>query len=89
MLGVDLDTDCNETELIVPLFEGWIEQSGDPDVHLAIWLRNGAPTGIDNAIPLAGVFPESLQPPSGDLQQVPFGEKLKNYESMEESEFGE
>ena len=34
-----------------------VEESGDPDVHVAEWLQNGAPAGLSVDIEPGGLFP--------------------------------
>ena len=40
------------------VLHAFIEASGDPDYHLPEWLEKGAPIGILNDIPRAGIFPD-------------------------------
>ena len=40
------------------VLRAFIEASGDPDYHLPEWLETGAPIGILNDIPRAGIFPD-------------------------------
>ena len=39
------------------IFEAYRRLIGDPDEHLATWLRGGAPLGINRPVLSAGVFP--------------------------------
>ena len=39
------------------VLEAWVERANDPDVHVCKWIRQGAPLGIEVAIPTAGIFP--------------------------------
>ena len=39
------------------IFEAYRRLTGDPDEHLATWLRDGAPLGINRPVLSAGVFP--------------------------------
>ena len=39
------------------IFDAYRRLSGDPDEHLAIWLREGAPLGINRPVLSAGIFP--------------------------------
>ena len=41
------------------IVEGFIRDSGDPEVHLPSWLRDGAPTGVAKSIPACGIFPQA------------------------------
>ena len=41
------------------LVEAFRNLSGDPEVHLATWLRKGCPAGVAGPIPSCGIFPET------------------------------
>ena len=88
-LGVDLNDDNADTELISPLFEGWAKVAQDPDLVMAKWLRTCAPAGVERDIELAGIFPPSSQAPSNDFTLVTHEEDLQNYISMEDSSHGQ
>ena len=62
-LGADLTQDTAMTELVAPLFSGWIRRAGDPDRPLGKWLYDGAPAGIRAHPEGAGIFPPSESPP--------------------------
>ena len=45
------------------IFDAYRKVTGDPDEHLATWLREGAPLGINRPVLSAGVFPLVLDQP--------------------------
>ena len=47
------------SEVEAGLLEGWNKKSGDPDIAVAKWVRQGAPLGIEQKIDCHGVFPPS------------------------------
>ena len=49
------------TQLHQPLYLAWVERSGDPDIYVPIWLRQGAPIGILREAEPAGIFPRARQ----------------------------
>ena len=49
--------DEGTTGLQPSIFEAYRRLTGDPDEHLATWLREGAPLGINRPVLSAGVFP--------------------------------
>ena len=49
--------DEGATGLQPSIFEAYRRLTGDPDEHLATWLREGAPLGINRPVLSAGVFP--------------------------------
>ena len=49
--------DEGTTGLQPSIFEAYRWLAGDPDEHLATWLREGAPLGINRPVLSAGVFP--------------------------------
>ena len=69
------------------IFEAYRRLTGDPDEHLATWLREGAPLGINRPVLSAGVFPTVPdEPVSSDyvtgLARSPTG--WENYRSADE-----
>ena len=86
VLDANLHRDTKRTELIAPLFEAWVAQSGDPDQPLVRWLFNGAPAGIESHPDNVGVFPPSEVPPSYDIDlTLADGINDTNYISMDGS----
>ena len=49
-LNVGHISDPGLTELNAPIFEGWANAGGDPDLLVIDWLRNGAPSGVTQDI---------------------------------------
>ena len=41
------------------LLSAWVRRSGDPDLHVPTWVKEGAPLGIEKPIPVAGIFPQA------------------------------
>lgn len=39
------------------IFEAWVYKGNDPEIHVADWIRRGAPLGIESPIPTVGIFP--------------------------------
>ena len=74
------------TELYFPLWRAWVAASGDPDVHVPRWFREGAPAGIDAHPELCGVFPQ-VDAKKGkaamDRDFVTYHEGYRNYTSVE------
>ena len=77
------------TELNQQLYEAWVKASGDPDVFLPQWLKNGAPTGLVSEPEDAGIFPRVREEVPDDLKRnLTFhDETFLNYKSLEDSEF--
>ena len=48
--------------------EAYCEATGDPDVHLAGWLSQGAPLGVLNPVVPSGVFPPVVERPSSPAE---------------------
>ena len=77
------------TPVDVELFEAWQRRSGDPDVHVPTWLREGTPLGIELDIPTCGIFP-ACEEDAQEVQQcreftqVEFQQEWRNYKSVEE-----
>ena len=63
-LGIDPNMPDGLTELKAPLIKAWVKAADDPDKAVAEWLCTGAPTGIDLEIPMMGIFPPTIEPPS-------------------------
>ena len=78
------------TQLHQPMYEAWVRASGDPDIHVPKWLKEGTPMGIDKVAELAGVFPAVHQetPKEDRRDMLEPGEQFINYVSIEESEHG-
>ena len=79
--------DEGTTGLQPSIFEAYRRLAGDPDEHLATWLREGAPLGINRPVLPAGVFPIVPDGPvSSDyvtgLARSPTG--WENYRSADE-----
>jgi hypothetical protein len=69
------------------LVEAYVKATGDPEVHLAEWLRDGAPTGIAREIPACGIFPPVTRTAEADADlQKTFAqaESHTNYASVRE-----
>jgi hypothetical protein len=69
------------------IVEGYVRASGDQEVHLAGWLREGAPTGVACEIPSCGIFPEVTRTAEAaeDLQRTfAQAESHANYASVRE-----
>ena len=50
------------------LVHAFIDQASDPEEHLAGWLRDVAPIGVDKPIPESGIFPSTTtKAPGTDL----------------------
>ena len=69
------------------IFDAYRRLSGDPDEHLATWLREGAPLGINRPVLSAGIFPPVPdEPVSSDyvagLARTPTG--WENYRSADD-----
>ena len=80
------------TELYDYIFQAWVEQSGDPDVQVPQWLRDGGPAGIELEAGSVGVFPiltdaEAARYPAFNLNY--YHESHVNYSSMDTSPYGE
>ena len=68
------------------VLRAFIEASGDPDYHLPEWLEGGAPIGILNDIPLAGIFPDvqiSVETDTSLSELVTLEPGWVNYASVE------
>ena len=79
--------DEGTTGLQPSIFEAYRRLTGDPEEHLATWLREGAPLGINRPVLSAGVFPTVPdEPVSPDydtgLARSPTG--WENYRSADE-----
>ena len=75
------------TGLQPSIFDAYRSLTGDPDEHLATWLREGAPLGINRPVLSSGVFPTVPdEPVSPDyvtgLARSPAG--WENYRSADE-----
>eukprot|EP00435_Cladocopium_sp_Y103_P072956 s218_g41.t2 len=46
-----------QSPLDAELFEAWIAKANDPDVCIPSWIRAGVPLGIEEPIPVNGIFP--------------------------------
>ena len=87
--GVGHVSDPGLTELNTPIFEGWATAGGDPDPPVIDWLRDGAPSGVTQEIPRAGIFPESHAPPDEQFDLSYHSPDSRNYLSMDECPEGE
>ena len=70
------------------LVEAFIEDSADPERHLAEWLRTGVPTGVKHEIPPSGIFPEvetQAEAASELWKHFAQGAAKGNYKSAEEN----
>ena len=71
------------------LLIAWAEQAQDPDVTAARWFEEGAPGGLDAALPPSGVFPPLLRPDEAvPKESLRFAEEAEaeafvNYETIE------
>ena len=55
------------TTLQAGLLEAWAREAGDPDhEHVARWLREGAPAGVELQIEDPGIFPTLDDPKEGN-----------------------
>ena len=68
LLGVEVEETTKlvekggyRSEVEAGLLEGWTSKTGDPDVAVAQWVRQGAPLGIEQKIACHGVFPVSSE----------------------------
>ena len=85
-LGVAPDPSAPSGGLQPHLFEG-LAQAGDPDAHLATWLRQGAPLGVLHPVEPAGIFPPAPGPTATPEQLAALVSDLRdwsNYRSAEE-----
>ena len=69
------------------IFVAYRKLSADADEHLATWLREGAPSGINRPVLSAGVFPHVPDEPGSSehivgLARIPTG--WENYRSADE-----
>eukprot|EP00435_Cladocopium_sp_Y103_P021718 s553_g5.t1 len=46
-----------QSPLDAELFEAWITKANDPDTCIPSWIRTGVPLGIEEPIPVNGIFP--------------------------------
>ena len=88
-LEADLSTDTCITEVSQRIMETWARKSGDPDIPVTQWLREGAPAGISRHPANVGVFPQDAQAPSHEFEFTHHSEHFVNYMSMDESPYGE
>ena len=58
------------TELRPGIFEAWAYASGDPDVYIPTWLREGAPCGITQFPQHCGVFEPQLDDDPDDPDDI-------------------
>jgi hypothetical protein len=66
----------------------YVREARDPDRHLAEWLENGVPTGVQIPIPASGVFPkvETVAEATAELWRYYAQTEAKsNYKSAEEN----
>ena len=71
----------------VGIVEGFNRWSGDPEVFLPLWLREGAPIGVKNRIPACGIFPKIERLPLAEEELKHFYAKeipQQNHKSMRE-----
>jgi hypothetical protein len=69
------------------IVEAYVKASGDPEVHLADWLRHGAPTGVAREIPTCGIFPpvDRRGAADEDMQRIYAKTEVhRNYSSVAE-----
>ena len=60
-------------------------QAGDPDVHLASWLKDGAPMGLAEPIAPGGLFPEQAESPDIGMEELAAAERWdRNHPSFSE-----
>eukprot|EP00971_Amphidinium_carterae_P349784 6491222-Amphidinium_carterae.1 len=74
------------------LFQMWISLSGDSDVYVPLWLRQGAPMALRLPVPSAGIFPPREEDENlADLDTLVAGDLGDDIESAPhaESEFHE
>ena len=72
----------------VGLVEGYIQQAADPEKHLPVWLREGAPIGVKCKIASCNIFPkvERLALAQEELQKFyARAQPGDNYKSMKEN----
>ena len=79
-----------QTPLDVGLVRSWRERSGDPELHVPVWLAEGAPLGIEREIEPSGVFPPVLDENTANVQEGMSLAELerrgfKNYVSVEDN----
>lgn len=69
------------------LHEAWRAAAGDPDSHIYLWLRDGAPTGIRNHVVDPGIFPTCHRPADLEPQDLRRGEQqFRSYPGVEEQD---
>ena len=91
-LGVVLQADAlakahSRCSWRVGIVEGFNRLSGDPEVFLPLWLREGAPIGVKNRIPACGIFPRIERPSLAEEELKHFYAEAipqQNYKSMRE-----
>ena len=72
------------------IIQAWVDKSGDPDVDLASWARDGVPMGINRKIATRGVFPLKEEASVKEeyladaLAQISGGQ-VANYTSVQEN----
>ena len=76
------------SKLIPELIGAYGRMTNAPDTHLADWLGSGAPLGLNQPIPTAGVFPAVEVPdPEDDFENVASqidAESFRNYKSFDD-----
>ena len=69
------------------LLEAWRSAAGDPDNHIHLWLRDGAPTGIKTQLIDPGTFPTCHKPAELEPQDPHCDEQqFRNYPGVEEQD---
>jgi len=71
------------------LVRSYVAMAGDPELHLADWFEDGAPTGVAMEIPSCGIFPpvESAAVATAELQNhCAMTEPGRNYISVEQNQ---
>ena len=79
--------DDGTTGLQPSIFDAYRSLTGDPDEHLATWLREGAPLGINRPVLSSGVFPTVPDEPVSSDYVTGLARSLagwENYRSADE-----
>ena len=72
------------------MLAAWVRRSGDPDLHVPVWLKEGTPLGIEREIQCAGIFPPAEEEQEGTGTQEVADSVLErpetwtNYRSVED-----
>ena len=78
------------TQLHQGIYQAWVEEARYPDKYVPEWLLHGTPQGVEQSPQDAGIFPKVDQRVAAEDRRplVLDHERLVNYVSIEESDFG-